>query len=644
VAPLRGKFSWIVISLCVALAYVVTAKLGLLLAVPPGYATAVWPPSGIALGALLVYGPRHWAGVWFGSFVTNMGTSFDPDGVVSIQRSLSIAAVIGLGAALQALLGAQLVRRFAGFPGSLTNERDIFRFFLLGGPVACGLAASVGVGTLYLAGAIPPAAVAYSWWTWWVGDTIGALIFSLLTVMWLGDDPHWNSRRVTVSAPLVVTFAAAILVFVYASRSETHKLKQRFEEDAGRLANDLAQRMALDIEKLAAVQALFAASDEVDAREFARFTEVALSGHSEILALSWVPLIGHDARGEFERELKLRGHAPLGIFERDGTRLRPRGAQSGYAPVQFIEPRRGYRPGFGYDLLSDPLRREVLGRARDSGLFGASGPITTLTSRQPLDAFFLVRAIYRPELPERPSLEQRRKLALGFATCAFRTREFIDVSLRGARGHERIRLSIDDVGPDGRVQRAYRSLQRSESRLGFDYRRTLAVGDHQWRLTFEPTLAYLVNEKSLLAWFVLAGGLIVCALVGAGALVLTGRTAAVERVVGERTAQLAKTNAELEREVERHVHTAQVLDQERSYLKAVLENLSEGIMVIDSHGETTLTNQAARNMQRLLVAPGARDYSPENFGLRHGTARPRSCGTSSPPRAPCAVSRCATSR
>jgi len=55
----------------IAIAYAVTGKLGLLLAIPPGYATAIWPPSGIALVALLVYGYRAWPGVLLGSFLVN---------------------------------------------------------------------------------------------------------------------------------------------------------------------------------------------------------------------------------------------------------------------------------------------------------------------------------------------------------------------------------------------------------------------------------------------------------------------------------------------------------------------------------------------------------------------------------------------
>jgi integral membrane sensor domain MASE1 len=72
-------------------------RLGLLLAIPPGYATAVWPASGIALAGTLLWGNRVWPGIVLGSFCVNVGTSFDPESAQTIIRSLALALGIGVG-------------------------------------------------------------------------------------------------------------------------------------------------------------------------------------------------------------------------------------------------------------------------------------------------------------------------------------------------------------------------------------------------------------------------------------------------------------------------------------------------------------------------------------------------------------------
>src|SRR5438445_6403326 len=91
--------------LVIATAYGITGKLGLLLAIPPGYATAIWPPSGIALAATLMYGYGVWPGIVLGSVLVNIGTAWDTASVAALLTSMALATSIGMGAALQAVVG-----------------------------------------------------------------------------------------------------------------------------------------------------------------------------------------------------------------------------------------------------------------------------------------------------------------------------------------------------------------------------------------------------------------------------------------------------------------------------------------------------------------------------------------------------------
>src|SRR5436309_1262492 len=127
----------------IAAGYFVAGKLALLLAIPPGYATAVWPAAGIALAGTLVGGYRVWPGILLGSFLVNIGTSFDSSTTAALLKSISLAAGIGAGAALQAVAGAFLVRLFVGFPLRLDSERTVLKFLGLGGPLSCLVNATI---------------------------------------------------------------------------------------------------------------------------------------------------------------------------------------------------------------------------------------------------------------------------------------------------------------------------------------------------------------------------------------------------------------------------------------------------------------------------------------------------------------------
>src|SRR5579863_3662546 len=120
-------------TVAVAAAYYATGRLGLYFAIPPGYATAIWPPSGIALATALLYGSKIWPGIWLGSFLINVGAGLDFSSSGAFVESLAIPAVIAGGAALQAVVGAWLVKRFLGFPNDFSETSQVARFLAFGG-------------------------------------------------------------------------------------------------------------------------------------------------------------------------------------------------------------------------------------------------------------------------------------------------------------------------------------------------------------------------------------------------------------------------------------------------------------------------------------------------------------------------------
>ena len=122
-SPLRTELAILV----VAAAYFISGRLGLLLAIPPGYATAIWPASGIALACVLILGRRVWPGVWIGSFLINVWTALDPSRPAALLQSMLLPGLIACGASAQALVGASLIRRFVRHRNILEQELDVVR-------------------------------------------------------------------------------------------------------------------------------------------------------------------------------------------------------------------------------------------------------------------------------------------------------------------------------------------------------------------------------------------------------------------------------------------------------------------------------------------------------------------------------------
>lgn len=199
-----------------ALVYFGTGVVGLLLAVPPGYATAVWPPSGIALAALLLWGPRVWPGIWLGSFMVNVWVSFTATPADVGFTSLAVAASIGIGSTLQALLAEFLLQRWVGVDKLFESGPTTLAFAAIVA-LCCCIAPSWGVTTLQLTSVMDLKAFVESWQTWWLGDLIGVLVITPVLLNWrhllsINGQP-W--RLVESIGALALLAAMTALAFYY---------------------------------------------------------------------------------------------------------------------------------------------------------------------------------------------------------------------------------------------------------------------------------------------------------------------------------------------------------------------------------------------------------------------------------------------
>ncbi|WP_182868597.1 MASE1 domain-containing protein [Rhodopirellula sp. JC639] len=168
-----GLATHLVLIGALAAVYYATARAGLLFAIPPGNATAIWPPSGIALGGLLLGGLPVTPGIWIGSFLVNTGT-----GVSSVT-----AAGIATGNTAAALVAFALCRRFLNLDTPFRHAACGFRLFFIAA-VACLLASTLGSGSLAINGYLPEGQFASNWSTWWLGDLAGVMLVSPIFLLY----------------------------------------------------------------------------------------------------------------------------------------------------------------------------------------------------------------------------------------------------------------------------------------------------------------------------------------------------------------------------------------------------------------------------------------------------------------------------
>jgi len=182
--------------LVLAGAYFAAAKLGLALAFSNDNVTAVWPPTGIALAALVLWGRGLWPGVLVGAFLANVTTDVP----------VYTAAGIAIGNTLEAVVGAWLLDRFH-FRPTMLRLRDIFLLLVLGAAVSTAVSATIGVASLSVGDSLSDNALT-TWRLWWLGDMGGDLlvasaIFVLVT--------HWPYRNLPGTVAEGIVLVAALV-------------------------------------------------------------------------------------------------------------------------------------------------------------------------------------------------------------------------------------------------------------------------------------------------------------------------------------------------------------------------------------------------------------------------------------------------
>lgn len=162
--------------------YFAAGKLGLLLANVHASVSPIWPATGIALAALLLWGNSFWPAIFVGAFLVNV-TSHLPEGNSVMLRTLQAIGIAG-GNTLEAIAGAWFVNRVANGSRAFLRVSDVFRYTLFAGFLSTAISATLGVTTLFACGLLAARVLAPAWLTWWMGDMVGAVVVAPLILIW----------------------------------------------------------------------------------------------------------------------------------------------------------------------------------------------------------------------------------------------------------------------------------------------------------------------------------------------------------------------------------------------------------------------------------------------------------------------------
>lgn len=480
-----------------AIIYFITGKLGLLFALPPGYASPLWPPTGIGIAALLLFGAKLWPGLYIGAFLVNF--SHAPEHV-----NFLVAACVAIGNTLSIVLASTTIKKFLNFPKVFYIERDIFIFLLIAGPFAGFISATFGVSFLYMLNEVHSSNYALNWLNWSIGDATGGIIFSPLALIFsVPSRRYWLKSIKNILLPLFIFFSFIVIALNYFNKTEQEKLTTEFTKRA-EFAFEILEKDVNSLQSLlVSLHSFYNSSQQVTEEEFANFTASLYMNRPEIQAIAWIPV---------ENE---KSH----VF-----------------PIQYVAPINKNRQLLGFNFATSNINRQLILEALSKKNIITSGVITLTSFKIDEMGIYLILAVARP----RGVLLEVVQIKTILNTIA----DFID--------DKSFRILVEDnsYSPPKVLTDTWWTKPFSQQKTLFnpelEWSSKIIIGNHSWtfKVQQDPTFregALFRTTFSLITSLALT--FLICALL----LTITARVIRTESMIEQKTLHLRELNFQLEK-------------------------------------------------------------------------------------------------
>jgi two-component system NtrC family sensor kinase len=313
----------------------------------------------------------------------------------------------------------------------------------------------------------------------------------------------------------VVGFGASFVMFLGVLVLERQGADARFHELASQRLNAVRANIAIALGSVSLVVGHFSATPPLETSRdgFRRMVMPTIQQYSFFQGLSWDPLVPREHRRLYEDLARRQGYAGLVLTERDAQgQTREVADREEYVPVLFMEPYAGNERAIGFDLASNPVRRQALHAARDSGKPVVTGRITLVQESGDQFGVLVLAPVYARE-PNGDVAANRRAL-LGYVSGVFRLGDLVEsagpLSLSHG-GQQPVDIHLFDLSAPAETQRLYPKSTQSgpEQRVdGTEVAVTFEMAGRQWQLVASRSQAFRDANRPVMAFALLGAALL----------------------------------------------------------------------------------------------------------------------------------------
>ncbi len=539
--PILSIASRLRLSLILILVFVTSGWIARQLAIPPANVVMLWLPSGVAIGAVLLYGRWLLPAVFVASVILNVSIGIAMGS--TILRAGELAIWTAMGATLQALVADVLLRRRFGASIELTRLGEVATAILLGALIPALVSAAIGHVAMLELRNFPVGRMPTSVTLWAIGNILGILTIApfamignqrKLQALWRGAPISGLFGYIALGCGLGV--ALTLFAWINAREQVIENSRTSFASLTSESEQGIRSRLTRAAQSLDAASALFTAGDRVTWDEWVTYAKVidVERSYPGIRDIGFIRRVPRDDVPAFLAESRRNG-LPINAIQRPS-------ATGDHYVITYLYPLERNRFLVGLDIGFDPLRRGAAEQARDTGAAIVSPPVRFLRYRGTGFGFTMLRPVYRMAEPPR-SVAERRRTLIGWVYHPFPANRFFR-GLSPSPGKDfEIRILARDA--DKRWAPLFDSATAAPTtarRPAFVTTRQLNVAGRDWMVEWRSTTGFETRTRSSEPLLILLTGLTINLALAAILAMVARREVVVTREVERATAELSEAN------------------------------------------------------------------------------------------------------
>lgn len=343
--------------------------------IPFGYASLIWPATGVVLGLYLLYGRSILIGALLSSLlIFHQQSLLTPLPVYTL-------IILACTTVLQFIISKQLISHFIALPVKIYNPSQILKFLLLSGPIPTFFSATIFTITLSLSLSLNIEVLIYIWAAKWIGDFI-SIVFITPSMLFIvkNDYAPKTKRPYAVMVTSLLVLSVIFFIFNLNSFNKHQAKKQQFINSTTSFIEQVNVAQSTIKHHLSALDGLFQANNTISREMFRKFTQRIEQSKLKIKAIAWLPLIAKQERELFEQKL-IKDNLGKYIKHLTNNGFQASTIKDYYLPILFSEPLEANKSAIGLDVSTHPFVKETVHEAIHNNTYVVT-PLLSLVQQQ----------------------------------------------------------------------------------------------------------------------------------------------------------------------------------------------------------------------------------------------------------------------